>query len=433
MVDNPRNALFYFVFVVFFSLNRFDPAYGINYYGYFRQFLIGFVAIFCLFGASYLKRFIIPKQFFYVYLLVLLIYVYTALIGIEYLPEYLYSFTVDIIICIFLAVIFNFLRSYDVSKKLIIFIFILSVINSIISIIGYFNGAIFSRIDGFDYDMFSFGYSFFGNPVNTSSLIALVLGLTFNLDFRRWLGNRKGIILNISKVILFYHLFLTQRRAGVIYLAMLMLGSLICRRRAIEKVMALLIPVVLFIIAISTPRYTRYQTLLDKQSLSNDIRYISAINGLSVAVENVFLPYGISNIYERVYESERYYSETFYFNKNLIDKNGRILLIQAHSIYEWLLLEYGIIYLLIFIVALAHWTFRNFKSMKIDKDFGNYFILSIMTSTIFLFDPFLINQMKLSLIFLIIISINLVDLKRLKTKQLENQEYKMLPKNKRGQ
>ena len=147
-------------------------------------------------------------------------------------------------------------------------------------------------------------------------------------------------------------------------------------------------------------------------SIESDIRVLSLKNALALSCNNMFLPYGVGNIYEKVYESNRYLSELFYFNKNLIEKDGKILLIQAHSIYEWILLEYGIVFLIIFLYVLIKWIINNIKLAKYNKDLIYYAIFGILVSAVFVFDPFLINNLKVSLVFLLIISENLVFIER---------------------
>jgi len=165
---------------------------------------------------------------------------------------------------------------------------------------------------------------------------------------------------------------------------------------------------------------SRYKYAFDKNYTKNDIRVESARSAIDVSWENGFMPYGIGNVYERVFESERYYSELFYFNRNLIEKNGKILIIQPHNIYEWILVEYGIVYLFIFVALLLSWIVKNLRLINKKDLFKNYLLFSVMVSSIFFFDPFLIHNTKLSIIFVIILCCNLIDVKKVKALQAKS-------------
>jgi len=419
--NNIKYGFLYFITLVFLFLNRFNALYGINYFGYYKDGILTICILFIFLYILLIKKLIIPRIVYIISILLIIIYVYTILLGVEYYPKFAYAFIWDVVLLILFIIIYTVKKESKKPYYLVGFIFIMTLFNSIISIISYFKPETFKFLPGFSYETVSYGYSLFGNPVSTTTLNVMILSVTLWKDMKEEY-KKLGTLFNMGKALLIFNILLSERRALVIYLTIIAILSIIINFYVIKKnrvkhaitIIIVIIAAIFFMNFISTRGNSRLMSLKYLEIIKEDIRTESAKNAVFISAKNCFMPYGVSNVYERVYESERYFKENFYINKNLIERRGKLLLIQAHSLYEWILVEYGLIYLTLTILILIYWIKKNAQIIKNDKDFINYLNFSVITFFIFFFEPFLLNNLKLTVIFFCILTGNIISYSKIK-------------------
>ncbi|MBP8689509.1 O-antigen ligase family protein [Patescibacteria group bacterium] len=421
----------YILTVVFFSLSRFDSNLGVNFFGYYKSFLLTFLLITSGILALLWRPIKINRFFVLLSIAILFSYIITIIIGIDYMPEFLYAFVWDGTLLFFSIIIFNVISKCRNPFYLLVFLYILILINSIFSLISLYFPSAYSSLIGLVLTERNFGHSLFGNPVPTSVLVAIGLSLFLFIDFRRYLGYIWGLILNFSKLILFINLILIQRRSSLVYITVIIIvffffefrGNITKKLKTIG--ITILILILLFIsqnYLVDTFGINRY-THIGINDIIYDSRFVGLNNALELSAMNYFLPYGIGNVYERVYESERYFMTQFYVGKNVLYINDKYVLIQAHNFYEWILLEYGIVALVLFILMLFYLLWNNIRYIHNSEHFQIYATTVIMVMTVFMFDSFPMNHLKLSVVFIIIFSLNIIKLTEVKFNERVKKKY----------
>ncbi len=136
----------YILIVVFFSLSRFDSNLGVNFFGYYKNFLLTFLLITSGILALLWRPIKINRFFVLLGIAILFSYIITIIIGIDYMPEFLYAFVWDGTLLFFSIIIFNVISKCRNPFYLLIFLYILILINSIFSLISLYFPSAYSSL-----------------------------------------------------------------------------------------------------------------------------------------------------------------------------------------------------------------------------------------------------------------------------------------------
>jgi len=147
----------------------------VNFFGYYKDFLLSVYIIFIIVFLVIKRKIIFPLQLKIFLLLLFFIYVYTVLVGIEYLPEFFYSLIWDSVLIGLFLVFYNIYKTSNSNIKNSLYVYYFVLINSAVSIISYIAPSTFKFLKGFAYEEISYGYSLFGNPIPIASLSAMTL------------------------------------------------------------------------------------------------------------------------------------------------------------------------------------------------------------------------------------------------------------------
>lgn len=415
--------------MIVLSLRRFDNFAGFNFFDYSNNFLLSFIFVFNLMFFFSNHKLTFPKWSILVFFFSFLSYLYTLIRGVNFYPSFMYAFFWDFTLIGFLLVLFSAIQSMKKISVFTLVIYFFTLTNSIVVIFSVYNPSFFSSFMGHSYVSNSYGDSIIGNQVPTVAFSALSLSyflfIDFKKEFSKWIGNT----MNWSKLVVVYSILISERRSGLIYLLSIFAIALILvvylNRNVLRikgiKVFFLASVSIAFILLLSSflptlelyfsKNFPRLEQTFYFERIEGDSRFVHLVNALELSKKNFFLPYGISNIYERVYESKRYGTSgtgLILHGKNIISIHGTTVLIQAHNFYEWVLLEQGVFGLVLLLFLLIKALYRNISYLKKNPTNVKFVLFYCILCIVFIFDSFPYNSIKVTLLVFSLISLNIL-------------------------